>query len=488
MKLEKPFIFLFETPNGHYIYDVNTNAILETDISTYNVLQEMATGADTSSGLETLAEDDECYGVNRMLKDGFLSANRIKEVVHPSTVLLPTILENKISKITLQVTQQCNLRCNYCTYSGTYLNRKHSKKIMKFETARKGIDFIINHSIDCERINIGFYGGEPLLEFKLIQACILYAEEVAEGKELTFNITTNGTLLNDRIIQFFQEHDVGLMISLDGPKEVHDRNRRFAVKDEGTFDKIFENIKKIKAKYPDYFNKITFNAVMDPSNDDFKCSSQFFSGDDVIKDSFINPSTINSQYKEEEINLSDNFRERWGYEIFKLFLFKLNRLDERYVSKLVSAYFDRIRINLHEGRNLSSKMPDKVHHGGPCIPGAQRLFMNVHGDFFPCERVSELSEVMNIGNVDKGFYLQKVEDLLNIGKITEDHCKECWAFRFCGLCAAAADNLTALSREQKLQQCANVRRTVEEMMKDYCTLVEFGYHFDDTDKPVLSYL
>ena len=60
-------------------------------------------------------------------------------------------------------------------------------------------------------MNIGFYGGEPLLEFPLLKKAVEYSEQQFEGKKLTFNITTNGTLLNDEMIYFFQEHDVWMI-------------------------------------------------------------------------------------------------------------------------------------------------------------------------------------------------------------------------------------------------------------------------------------
>ncbi len=72
----------------------------------------------------------------------------------------------------------------------------------------------------------------------------------------------------------------------------------------------------------------------------------------------------------------------------------------------------------------------------PCVPGKHRFFVNAEGYFYPCERVNELSPVMQIGNLETGFELEKVENLLNIGKLTDEECRKCWAFRFCTICAA----------------------------------------------------
>ena len=61
------------------------------------------------------------------------------------------------------------------------------------------------------------------------------------------------------------------------------------------------------------------------------------------------------------------------------------------------------------------------------------MFVDVYGDFYPCEKVSE-NKVLSIGNVEDGIETKKVIDFLNIGTLSEKNCKSCWAMRFCNLC------------------------------------------------------
>lgn len=82
----------------------------------------------------------------------------------------------------MQVTQNCNLRCQYCVYSGSYINRVHNNKRMSVEVAKQAIDFLVKHSENSKEISIGFYGGEPLLEVPLIREVVDYAEGVFSGK------------------------------------------------------------------------------------------------------------------------------------------------------------------------------------------------------------------------------------------------------------------------------------------------------------------
>ena len=74
---------------------------------------------------------------------------------------------------------------------------------MDFNTAKKAIDFLWEHSSDSSSLDIGFYGGEPLIAIDLIKKVIDYSEKLFVGKEIGFTITTNATLLSEDIIHYF---------------------------------------------------------------------------------------------------------------------------------------------------------------------------------------------------------------------------------------------------------------------------------------------
>lgn len=474
--MKKPFYHLLKTRGDNYMYDVNRNVIIKIAENVYkllNALQENTLELDDIN----LKQGDEYETIRKMIKDGFLSTDRAKEIRHPADDVLVYFIDNKISMLTLQVTQKCNLRCRYCVFSGGYENRGHSNRSMDFKTAKKGIDFLIGHSAENNRISLGFYGGEPLLEFDLIRKCIEYSEEKAEGKEIQFTLTTNGTILEEKMIEYFEKHDMSLVISLDGPSEIHNKNRRFSLDNRGSFEVMMDRLGKIKSVFPEYFKKITFNAVLDQEND-FGCMNKFFTEYETICESEVHFSFLAEQYRKSNIKYSENFDSKVGYEYFKILLSKTGRLDKRYYSKLVKQMFERNHI-IYKQLVPFEKVSEISHPSGPCIPGARRLFMDVHGGFFPCERVSECSEVMKIGHVDSGIDIGKVRKILNIGKITEEKCKNCWAFRFCTICAAAADNTEDLSAEKKVEQCYNVSFSAEETLKNICTLSEFGVDLID---------
>ncbi len=474
MNAEKPFIHLFRTPGGYYVYDVNTNVILKIEKEDYKYLSEQQ--KDTIQSKNSVKNS----WVEEVKGRGFLSSKKIKEIIHPSNDLLEYYLNNKVKMITLQVTQQCNLRCEYCAYSGNYLNRSHMNARMTFEAARKSIDFIIKRSRNVESINIGFYGGEPLLEFDLMKKCINYAKEEAEGKNVTFSFTTNGTLFTKEILDFLNANDVVITISLDGPKEIHDKSRKFAVSGCGTFEKVSKNLNFFKNNYPEYFKKVAFNVVLDNKND-FGCVNDFFTAYDVIGDSLIMSSEIEQNYLKSIVEPSEDYYIKVNYEKFKLFLSKLKKLNGKHVSKLIESDYNKLKTRMLDERISTKGLPEKAHHGGPCVPGTQRLFADIHGNLYPCEKASENSEIMRIGHIDTGFNIEKVRTLLNIGELTAKRCIDCWAFRFCSLCAVSADDGTKLSASKKNSNCKGVREDTERQFRDYCTLKEFGCSFENED-------
>ncbi len=465
------FIHLFKTPGGYYLYDVNKNVILSLSEEQYKILDYRNSEDTGTCTREFSAKAME--SINHLRDLGFLSEKRPKEMYHPLNDTILSHLDNKVNMLTLQITKQCNLRCKYCVYSGNYENRVHSNEKMTLDTARKGIDFYIEHSKDNENSFLAFYGGEPLLEFEFIKNCIEYFEEKAEGKNIHLNLTTNATLLTEGMIDYFHKHNVYLLISLDGSSEVHNRNRVYRDGYKGTFEKVMENLEMIKTKFPDYLStNIAFNAVLDPQND-FSCINNFFTDFELAKEAMIMASEITDLYRKDTVKISENYISEIEYEIFKIFLSKLGYLDEKYISKLLLRQYDE-RKTRYRLLQMRQELPDKIHHGGPCVPGAQRLFIDVDGNFYPCERVSEASPQIKVGSINDGFDVDKIRTLLNIGKISENKCINCWALTFCSLCAAAADGNDGLSTEKKVSRCSDVIYSADSILKDICTLREFG--------------
>ena len=459
---EDPFIHLFQTPLGYYFYDVNTNQIVKITSNIYECLQNLMPNSKNNAEILKLYE---C---------GLLKSNRVQKVNHPYTELLPYALKSKVHILILQVTQNCNLRCEYCLYSGGYKTRKHQNKRMNLITAKAAINFLKSHSSEKRKVYIAFYGGEPLLEFELIQQCVCYAENIMPDKEIEYSITTNGTLLNEEIIEYLVEHDFKITVSIDGPKEVHDRSRHFVDSDIGSFDVIMKNLKYFRKKYEEVYEKnVRFNSVISTEYN-FSCSDRFFK-EELFRDSIFSLSGISESFSKHKNVVSSQYIEEEQYELFKLFLSYFSRIDSKDVSVLLKEYTRHLigfEQKMKDG--VRNELPKEWHRSGPCIPGVVRLFVNTDGDLFPCEKVSELAQICKIGTLKDGFDVKKVENILNLEKITQKECQNCWAYSECTSCVRFCDDCMEKNKDNILKRCKKILNTVEETFKDYTVLNELG--------------
>ena len=121
------------------------------------------------------------------------------------------------------VSLRCDHSCQYCQVS-----RQSEDKAafdMTGETADKALDLVFRSPNTA--IKIEFQGGEPLLNFDLIRYVVENAEQrnVVEKRDLQFVITTTLSLVTDEILEFCRDHKIFLSSSLDGPEDLHNKNR-----------------------------------------------------------------------------------------------------------------------------------------------------------------------------------------------------------------------------------------------------------------------
>ncbi|MGD1002779.1 MAG: radical SAM protein [Candidatus Brocadiia bacterium] len=120
----------------------------------------------------------------------------------------------------LEATHACNLACQYCFVRNYY---PEQGGMMTMDTARKAIDLLSPK----QPVSVGFFGGEPLLNWDLIAGVTAYAKDLAakRGVASRLHITTNATLLDEERIRFLDANGFSLIVSLDGPEEMHNRMR-----------------------------------------------------------------------------------------------------------------------------------------------------------------------------------------------------------------------------------------------------------------------
>lgn len=140
----------------------------------------------------------------------------------------------EFSGFTLIVTEECNFNCPYCY-------QKKGKRHLDASIIEKAIDFFF--SFLTEESFINFYGGEPLLAFDQIRHAVNYIQykNKKEKKQIRYSITTNGSLLDDDILQFLDQHKFSVLLSFDGYAQETYRKK-------GSLDQIVSIIKKIIRK------------------------------------------------------------------------------------------------------------------------------------------------------------------------------------------------------------------------------------------------
>lgn len=459
-----PFIKLISTCTGHYFYDVGTNTIIKVTPELYQKLQ-------IALKTNNIADDD--ADIICLKKMGYLSSYKPDIIRHPLYDWCDDYLKNLMYNPILQITQDCNFKCRYCTFSGDgSMDRKHSKKTMPWNIAKKALDFAISNNRYNHSFSVSFYGGEPLLEFPLIKKCVEYVNQALLGKEIRYHLTTNVSCISEEMVSFFIANNFLITLSIDGPQELHDKNRRMAATGMGTFEFIIKKLQMIHDMSEDFFRTMNINCVWDMENDIEEIIG-FFNNHPLLSKlkleiSIVDSRRINTSFRMTEQNLLDS-RKIELYNILNA-LGYINSTENKFSGKYgLEKYssFERKLVPL-------PSMPSVFHHNGPCLPGYRRLFVDINGNFLPCEKVSNSSPAVVIGNVNDGINIDKVKSMLNIGKLTENECKNCWAMHFCDICLAHVDDNFCLSSEMKKRECRFVQRQALQSLKSNIIMREIG--------------
>lgn len=116
------------------------------------------------------------------------------------------------------ITNECNNRCTYCQANGTRaLNR------MSTGVAEQALRRIAE--CPAKNITIEFQGGEPLMNFSVIKYIVNRAPEILSDKEVGFTLVTNLSLITAEMAQFIKDNHISVSTSMDGPADLHDKNR-----------------------------------------------------------------------------------------------------------------------------------------------------------------------------------------------------------------------------------------------------------------------
>ena len=246
----------FEAAGKPYVYLVPSAAIFALDAASGAVLGALSRQAYTRDDL--IAELAPTYDPVELAStiDELASVRAIGEVdrpAKPGPKVIP-LAPFPLTTMVLNVTNQCNLSCTYCYEYGEdkIVDTKNGKKpkFMSDETARQSVDFMLQESGTNPLAHLTFFGGETLMNFPVLARTMEYAKTRAAelGKQVDFSLTTNATLLKPDIIEFLAENNVGVTISIDGPKEIQNKFRVFS-NGAGSYDLVEPKIKALLQRH-----------------------------------------------------------------------------------------------------------------------------------------------------------------------------------------------------------------------------------------------
>ena len=459
------------TSRGHYVYDTWTNDILEVDRAVYATLPGGGDHDDITSEERERALD----AIDGAKTDGFFRDARPTISNFPPQCFdgVRRDLAKGPDHLIVNLTERCNFRCAYCSYSGAYEDmRTHSKQRMSRETLLQAIDWLVGFQRPA--YSLGFYGGEPLMELPLLREAVCYFRSRTD-KPVTFRLTTNGSLLTPEACRFLIDEDFRINISLDGPEEVNDRYRRLE-HGAGGFAWTWAGINRLRELAPDFFaRRVTYSLVAAPPTRLTDIRRFIAEHPEAFRDHTITVSAVNAYpsalpaamtnsanravFLKERDALLEGFRDAM-------------RLGQDGASDFAVQFFKNDFFDLHQ-RDMRV-LPEVTTSDGQCVPGTGKCMVDIDGTLYMCERVGGTRP---IGHVARGFDVEAVLGFLaEYHEFLTESCAGCWMLRLCNKCFIHVRKGEDFSPERLVEFCAGQDKRWSWVLAHYIALRE-----DDPD-------
>ena len=341
--------------------------------------------------------------------------------------------------ITLHVSHACNISCTYCfALGGSYGGKP---ELMTWDTARQAVKWLLAISEESRRCQIDFFGGEPLLALDLMKQIVAYARAEAEKRDIhiDFGITTNGTLLEGDALEFLMQEDIGIMVSVDGPKESHNAVRKFHNGGD-TFDVVAENVRTAAAKRPDLLHLRSTMTSKNLNMPELVARLDEFGVDGIsVSPTWESPHSPTSIRMEHVTELNGHIK----------------ALSDSELAGLMSgdeATYSNFRSKIKQVLNPQ----DKRQYG--CGGGKTYFGVDVKGDIYFCSAFGSMPEY-KMGDVWNGLDRAKDEQFRrDLHVDNRKGCSTCWARHLCGGgCAYDARVATGSTEGPNPVACERIR-------------------------------
>jgi uncharacterized protein len=333
----------------------------------------------------------------------------------------------RLRTLVLMLTTSCNLACRYCyedreegcvppddgRESPGAASGRGAPREMSLESLRGSVGFLLDHCGENRNVSIVLFGGEPLLRFPLLRAAVHDARAMAgaRGKEVSFSITTNGTLVTREIAGFLKENGVSVCVSIDGPREVHDVNRPYA-SGRGSYDDVERGIAHLMENRNGH--PLAARVTLGGGAVDVRKTFDHLRGLGFDEVGFAPASAAEGSRAaltgEELDRVLGGFR------------------------TLAAEYADDVRERRMPAFSNMTQILALVHRGDPmpypCGAGIGMLAADPSGAFYPCHRLCGIGDSM--GDPSRGIASEaRVRFLDGARRRRETACDACWAKNFC---------------------------------------------------------
>ena len=342
----------------------------------------------------------------------------------------------------IAVTNACNNRCVYCQANG-------NNKISQMTT--KVAEQTLRRIAECpaEDITIEFQGGEPLLNYPVIQYFVTRSAELLQNKRVQFTVVSNLRFMTDQIAEFFEKYKVNVSTSLDGHKELHNANRP-ASDGQGTYEDVILMRKKLMEHH-------------------------IFSGaiETTTRASLDYPERIVDTYVKEgfpmiflrPLSRLGAAARRWneiGYSAEEYLSFYSRALRHILKYNLQGYFFPEYGASLFLSKILQGKSPNYMELRSPCGAGTGQVAITANGNVYTCDEGRMIAEAGDeafcIGNVFSTSYQDWISSPTCRGTSAASlldslpGCCDCVYKPYCGVCPvvnyALHGNTTHVSSER----------------------------------------
>ena len=319
----------------------------------------------------------------------------------------------------LQIAHACNLACTYCFADGG--DYGEGATLMSPEAAREVVDFLWPH-FGANDMHLGFFGGEPLLNFPVLRQVVEYVERRAatEKRGCRFSITTNATLLSPEIRDFLEAHAFTVIVSHDGPAPQHnafrilnngdgsharveaglEQLRGTALAQRTTLRATFTKAETAIVDRSEHLNGLIDRSVAGACSVEFACMTSSGCADNA-QDALQLTETDLPRVKAEYTELAERYVAAWqASRPYRLF------------------YFDR----------LIQTLATRTAVVRSCSAGQHYVTVDPVGRIFACHKEGH----SQIGTIQQGFDAAARAPWAANTLFDRNHCRSCWARYQCG--------------------------------------------------------